>query len=837
MQQPQQQQKNNNSPSPPPLASSSGDSSAYSAGTASSDKDRQQNRARIQAYYVTHEPFQVAQLRKEQKERERERVEAEAEAEVERGVEVVVESTINLGTQQSTTTQDPLDQVPRPSVLPDTTPRADPQSQTPQTTATAAMGLPLIVSSSAESNEAPQVVNAPDYEHAPNGESAVPASNGSSGSGYASSAGSALAEKPTSADSNTGTTAGKLGGLLSNWAPGAAALTRPLSMQRSLSGLFGLRSPVAGIAQRPLSEPVALVGEGGRKMSQCSMTSDESSLLLMSDEGGKSGVVYHRAALHKRNEANVTSAAGGERRPRLPAGASGIVLHKDLWKLDQMSERCDLPECSTVFSFTNRRHHCRMCGQIFCTPHASYALDLWYPPTGTSEEGLRSGMTSRRGSGDEPQEVSRSQTTTSTMNEASDLTASLLRLPARRNIVKDGVVKPSRVCVDCYDRVWNPEKLARREKTRRAVHHDDGAAGTSTTDPNANDSDSQASHSGFSLVLDTRAAVGNNLNERVLYRSRSSQGTGRRMFSAPTSPASTSPTHQGNALDGAMVGLAMGDSVASLSRTGSRASSLAPPGARQNRRLARNASAHGALSLPPLRPGSACDSITPRPMFSPTAEALNIHAQQRSSLSPNSSAAGGNGYFPAMPPPSKPFLPGEEPNQHVNGVLSNYPLAYKPAPASGSTVTSPFASRPPSSADLSGMARRMAGQGTGRQGPAHMRIDLPNGGYAFDDHLSSKASSARLLTPEREWVPGAWGYAKETFDPDVESDTEDDEDSGDVYEVDSLAKRARSRLIVDGDIRLMTRAGDVRQTATAGQHTTSHAQSSSSTRLMPWSTF
>lgn len=90
----------------------------------------------------------------------------------------------------------------------------------------------------------------------------------------------------------------------------------------------------------------------------------------------------------------------------------------------------------------------------------------------------------------------------------------------------------------------------------------------------------------------------------------------------------------------------------------------------------------------------------------------------------------------------------------------------------------------------------MAGQGTTRQGLAHMRIDLPNGGYVFDDPSSSKASSARLLTPEREWVPGAWGYAKETFDPDVESDTEDEEDN--VHEVDALAKRTRSRLIVDG---------------------------------------
>lgn len=64
--------------------------------------------------------------------------------------------------------------------------------------------------------------------------------------------------------------------------------------------------------------------------------------------------------------------------------------------------------------------------------------------------------------------------------------------------------------------------------------------------------------------------------------------------------------------------------------------------------------------------------------------------------------------------------------------------------------------------------------------------------------MSSKASSARLLTPDREWVPGAWGYAKETFDPDVESesDTEDEDDREDA--VEGLTRKTRSRLIVDG---------------------------------------
>ena len=47
-------------------------------------------------------------------------------------------------------------------------------------------------------------------------------------------------------------------------------------------------------------------------------------------------------------------------------------------------------------------------------------------------------------------------------------------------------------------------------------------------------------------------------------------------------------------------------------------------------------------------------------------------------------------------------------------------------------------------------------------------------------------SSAGPLTPDREWVPSAWGYDRETFDPDRELD--DDEEM----------KRGRTKLVVDG---------------------------------------
>lgn len=446
----------------------------------------------------------------------------------------------------------------------------------------------------------------------------------------------------------------------------------------------------------------------------------------------------------------------------------------DSSKLDQMSETCDFPECNTVFSFTNRRHHCRACGQIFCTPHASFALDLWYPPTNTGEE-PRSGAPSRRPSND----ATNAAQPTESGPDAS--IQSLLRpLPASKLFAQKGAIRPARVCEDCYNKVWNPDRFALRERERRAEPGASNGHGDF-------DSDSQASHSGISLIEGKPTSAAQLLNERVLQRSRSSRSTGRRMFSAPVSPVSTSPPTM-SGLDATV----LSTQTNLLSRQGSRSSSLAPPAARQNARLARNASAHGALSLRSRMPTSPAfaSEATPRPMFSPTAEALNVKPQQRS-LSPSGLAqTSGNGYFPAMPPPSKPFLPGEEPNQHVNGVLSNYPLAYKPT-TPGSGTTSPYTSGPPSTVDNSGFAR------TSRSA-AYMRLDMPKNGFPFDDQMSSKASSASLLTPDREWVPGAWGYAKETFDPDVESesDTEDEDDREDA--VEGLVRRTRSRLIVDG---------------------------------------
>lgn len=305
-------------------------SSASSSATRSSDKDRQ-HRAKLQAYYVTQEPFQIAHL-KEQQEREREVMEqesarrdaVEASSAEEpsnetskfgnhgRVASLIVLPAITLDGQQEVNPL--LQQVPPPFILPDT-----PQEQ-PAAPIILNNALPVIVSSSAESNDAPQIVTAPDA-----GDSQIPEQSSFNDSKPTSSlsTGSELSGDKTLADGSSGSD-DKPRGILSNWAPAAAALKRPLAMQRSLSEFFGLKAP------GPADEDRTPLAQNGRRVSHSSTNSDASSLV----EEGKSGILYYRAK-EKRGSTDTAGSAwsNGERRNRLPEGASGVAVHKDLWKV------------------------------------------------------------------------------------------------------------------------------------------------------------------------------------------------------------------------------------------------------------------------------------------------------------------------------------------------------------------------------------------------------------------------------------------------------------------------------------------------------------------------
>lgn len=46
------------------------------------------------------------------------------------------------------------------------------------------------------------------------------------------------------------------------------------------------------------------------------------------------------------------------------------------WKPDAEATICDSPACIKQFSFYVRRHHCRRCGNVFCSQHAYHFLPL-----------------------------------------------------------------------------------------------------------------------------------------------------------------------------------------------------------------------------------------------------------------------------------------------------------------------------------------------------------------------------------------------------------------------------------------------------------------------------
>ncbi|TKA76480.1 hypothetical protein B0A49_04846 [Cryomyces minteri] len=49
---------------------------------------------------------------------------------------------------------------------------------------------------------------------------------------------------------------------------------------------------------------------------------------------------------------------------------------KNHWKPDSSAIDCSDSACDRSFSFTVRRHHCRRCGNIFCSTHSLYSVPL-----------------------------------------------------------------------------------------------------------------------------------------------------------------------------------------------------------------------------------------------------------------------------------------------------------------------------------------------------------------------------------------------------------------------------------------------------------------------------
>ncbi|KAG6878338.1 hypothetical protein C0993_008516 [Termitomyces sp. T159_Od127] len=57
--------------------------------------------------------------------------------------------------------------------------------------------------------------------------------------------------------------------------------------------------------------------------------------------------------------------------PERPNEHLAVLLPRHLWKADSAASKCDNFYCSVVFTFLERRHHCRKCGGVFCAACSS----------------------------------------------------------------------------------------------------------------------------------------------------------------------------------------------------------------------------------------------------------------------------------------------------------------------------------------------------------------------------------------------------------------------------------------------------------------------------------
>lgn len=479
------------------------------------------------------------------------------------------------------------------------------------------------------------------------------------------------------------------------------------------------------------------------------------------------------------------SSAGGSEAdapegPALPKGALGKAVHEDLWKPDHLSEVCDFPTCKAEFAFRIRKHHCRHCGGIFCGPHSAFELPLYFPPVEGDDGRPISRQGSRHGS-----------------------SVSLAGLVSRAT----DWVADSRVCVTCFEKLAHPERLLARRaaakgiKHRPLILHDD--SGLPSTDEDSDDEDDE-SYTEY----------------EARRQQRSQKAPTRRMFSAPPTPLSTSPTSVANE------GVSRTSSISNSPIVSRRASKVRSQGSRSQSRVH---SRSGTMLSRQASITSAASKI-----FSPTAEALNT--------SPAPDGTGRNCYFPTLSAaPSLDHLPGEEPNSVVTGVLASYPLAHKRAVSPGS-VHSPVTEPLSSQISLGAIAGpgRPASKTNSRDSSASRNgltlNNMPSHGFGTVDQFNSRwqiytangssthttTSSAGILTPDREWVPSAWGYDKQTFDPDVETDTEDEDGHN----------RGRPRLVVDGDFRLKANPHDYPQQPSDEEETTKPLSTS-----LAWATF
>ena len=119
-----------------------------------------------------------------------------------------------------------------------------------------------------------------------------------------------------------------------------------------------------------------------------------------------------------------------------------LKLKRASWLPDRQAKCCMEPLCNTMFSLRERRHHCRMCGKIFCSLHTGYTKLAAEPSTPTKDHRFRS-------TGDTRSSSSRSSTSSMFDTATINTTAS----------TAEGHQQMVRVCNNCFLSVHDSEQI------------------------------------------------------------------------------------------------------------------------------------------------------------------------------------------------------------------------------------------------------------------------------------------------------------------------------------------------------------------------------------------
>ena len=130
-------------------------------------------------------------------------------------------------------------------------------------------------------------------------------------------------------------------------------------------------------------------------------------------------------------------------------------LCKASWLPDRQAKSCMASQCNTTFSLRERRHHCRLCGKIFCSIHTGYTKLATEPASSTTSSTTSASSSSSFLDSNTSRTLSYNGTSLSapsTTSSNSNPSSSILATPQSHH-------QMVRVCNDCFLSVHDSEQI------------------------------------------------------------------------------------------------------------------------------------------------------------------------------------------------------------------------------------------------------------------------------------------------------------------------------------------------------------------------------------------